>query len=108
MVVSIRVRRGGLSLVLWTQGGRTLIGLCAGDCKELPDGISCSLVGLYNVLSGIEYLAVDSGKQCLVRLQEAHVEMVWKRGSVDAIFRLSVPEYRSVLSSLSEGTRGAA
>jgi hypothetical protein len=108
MVVSVRVRRGGLSLVLGTQGGKTFIGLSARHTAELPEVVTCSAVSLYNVLCGIECLAVDSSKQCLVRLQDNHVEVIWKRGATDTVFRLTVLEYKQILRSLNEGTREAA
>ena len=97
-----------MSLVLGSQGGHTVIGLAATNSREMPECVSCSIVGLYNVLSGIEYVTVEGDKQCLVRLHGPNVEVVWKRGQVDAVIRLSIAEYRHVLRCMNEGTRGAA
>ena len=95
-------------MILSTKGGKTYLSLSPGNSKDIPDGIACSVVGLYNVLSGVEYHALTSGLHCLVRLQGNNVELVWKRGRTDTVFRLSVPEYRNLLGQMSDGSQRAA
>jgi len=107
-MVSVRVKRGGLSLIISTDGGKTYLGLAPGSPKEAQDAIPCSIVGLYNVLSGVDYQAVGLGNHCLIRQQEKHVELVWRRGNTDTVFRLSASEYRTLLKQMSEGKEADA
>ena len=104
-----RVGRGGFAVVLKIEGGQAAIGVGSGSGK-LPDSalIPCSIVGLYNVLSGVEYLAVQTERQCLIRLEGSHVELTWKRGTVDTVFRLTALEYKNLIRHVGESTRNAA
>jgi hypothetical protein len=108
-MVSGRVYRGGLFLVLTIDGGQAWIGLAAGSSRDSePALIPCSLVGLFNVLSGVEYNAVGSDRQCRVRAMESHVELIWKREKSDTVFRLTKNEYRNLLRSVGDESQRAA
>ena len=106
-MAGVRVKRGGLSLVLHTNGGKTLIGMSTGQADDETLGISCSIVGLYNVLSGVEYHCVDGGRHCLIRLVDDHIEVIWRRDTMETIFRLAVGEYRNILRAVSHGSQAA-
>jgi hypothetical protein len=95
-------------VVLCTDEGKTLMGLATGASVETLDWIACSIVGLYNVLSGVDYVAVDQGKDCLIRRVNQNVELVWKHGNIDTLFRLTIGEYKDMLNQVSDGKRGAA
>ena len=104
----VRVKRGGFTLTLMTVGGDTFVSLVGGKSKVIIEEIGCSPVGLLNVLNGVEYVAVEGGRQCLVRLQGQHVELILRRGKVDAVFRLTIDEYRFLLDSASQERESAA
>jgi hypothetical protein len=91
-----------------TVGGDTFVSLSGGKSKVIIEEIGCSPVGLLNVLNGVEYVAVSGGRQCLARLQGKHVELILRRGKVDAVFRLTVDEYRYLVSSADEQRESAA
>ena len=48
--------------MLQTKKGRASIALTGAGKSSHSSGISCSLVGLYNVLSGVDYVAVDGDR----------------------------------------------
>ena len=104
-----RVRRGGFTFTLRLEAGQAAISLSNGEpTSSEPHFLSCSIVGLHNVLGGTEYLAVASGQHCLLRRQDKHVELVWKRKQTETVIRLSVAEYRNLLKAGGENSRSAA
>lgn len=109
LMMTARVGRGGFFLLVGSEGGQTAIGV-GSDSSKLAGAslIPCSIVGLYNVLSGVEYLVVEAGRQCLIRRVDKNVEIIWKRASVDTVIRLTISEYRTLLRNASDGTRDAA
>ena len=70
--------------------------------------IPCSLIGLHNVLSGVEYVAIGEKIHCLVRLEVPNVEVVWKENRVETVMRLTVSEYAAILRNVTHGSRRAA
>jgi len=101
-MMTARVGRGGFHIVLQTKKGRASIALTGAGKSSHSSGISCSLIGLYNVLSGVDYVAVDGDHSCLVRQHGSHIEMVWKQGAVDTVIRLTKGEYRGLLKCASD------
>ena len=109
LMMTARVGRGGFFVLLQIEGGQTAIGVGSNSSKLTGESlIRCSLVGLYNVLSGVEYQAVEATRQCLIRLQDKHVEVIWKQGNADTVFRLTLAEYKHLLLRTgSESNRAA-
>ena len=104
-----RVRRGGFILTLRLEGGQAAICVSTSDAKS-PElkFLSCSIIGLHNVLSGVEYLAVTADQQCLIRRQDKNIELVWKGKRSETVIRLSLTEYRNLLKAGGDTGRNAA
>lgn len=104
-----RVRRGGFIFTLRLEGGQAAICLSSCDAKSTElDFLSCSIIGLHNVLSGVDYLAISGDEQCLIRRQDKHIELVWKRKRSETVLRLSLNEYRNLLKAGGDADRNAA
>ena len=87
-------------MTLKLEGGQAAICLSTSDAKTAElKFLSCSIIGLHNVLSGVEYLAVTTDQQCLIRRQDKHIEVVWKRKRSETVIRLSITEYRNLLKA---------
>ncbi len=104
-----RVRRGGFILTLRLEGGQAAICLSTSDAKSAElTYLSCSIVGLHNVLGGVDYLAVTPDQQCLIRRQDKHIELLWKQKRSETVIRLSLTEYRNLLKAGGDAGRSAA
>jgi len=103
------VRRSGFTFTLRLEGGQAGICLSSGDAKS-PElrFLSCSIIGLHNVLSGVEYHAITADQQCLIRRQDKHVELLWKTKKSETVIRLSQSEYRNLLRAGGDTGRNAA
>ena len=103
--MTARVGRSGFHIVLTLESGGASIGLAGAGKDSALVSIPCSFVGLYNVLSGVDYSAVSVNATCFIRRRDSHVELLWKRGTVETLLRLTKDEYRGLLNCASEEFR---